>query len=132
MADKITILIIDDEIISRYTLGALLESEERTLVFAEDGLQGLAKAKSMIPDLILLDVMMPGVNGFEVCRRIREDPSLAEVPIVMVTGFNDDAARSKCFEKGANEVICKPFDRDILQKQVDNFVHGKSDKKPRS
>ncbi|OQW91819.1 MAG: hypothetical protein BWK79_16055 [Beggiatoa sp. IS2] len=126
MADKITILIIDDEIISRYTIEALLESEGHTLVFAESGLQGLEKAQAMIPDLVFLDVMMPGMNGFEVCRRIRAHPQLAQVPIVMVTAWDDSTARSRCLEIGANAVICKPFNRAILQEQVDILVQAKS------
>lgn len=121
--NRITILIVDDEIVSRYTMEALLESEKYTLVFAEDGLQGLEKAEAMIPDLILLDVMMPGMNGFEVCRRLRANPRLANLPVVMVTAWDDPTARSRCLEMGANDVICKPFNRADLHKQVNNLVH---------
>ncbi|OQW90694.1 MAG: hypothetical protein BWK79_19100 [Beggiatoa sp. IS2] len=128
MADhKITILIVDDEIVSRYTMEALLESEEYTLVFAEDGLQGLEKAEAMIPDLILLDVMMPGMNGFEVCRRLRANPRLANLPVVMVTAWDDPTARSRCLEIGANGVICKPFNRADLHKQIDILAHSRRD-----
>ncbi len=125
--NKITILIVDDEIVSRYTMEALLESEEYTLVFAEDGLQGLEKAEAMIPDLILLDVMMPGINGFEVCRRIRANPRLANLPVVMVTAWDDPTARSRCLEMGANDVICKPFNRGVLHKQIDKLTHSRRD-----
>jgi len=124
MADKITILIVDDEIISRYTLGALLDSDNYTLVFAENGIQGLEKAEILKPDLILLDVMMPGINGFEVCRRLRANPKLAELPVVMITAWDDPTARTRCLEIGANDVICKPFLGEELSQLVNRFTHS--------
>lgn len=127
MADKITILVVDDEIVSRYTIEALLESEDYTLVFAENGMQGLEKAAAITPDLILLDVMMPGMTGFEVCRRLRATARLAKIPVVMVTAWDDPTARLRCLEAGANEVICKPFNRADLYAQVAHLVQPKSD-----
>jgi CheY-like chemotaxis protein len=122
MTEKITILIIDDEIISRYTIEALLELESYTLLFAENGKQGLEKAEVMVPDLILLDVMMPGMNGFEVCRRLRENPQLSLLPVVMVTAWDDPVARQRCLEIGATEVICKPFTRNELQALINKLI----------
>lgn len=116
--DKITILIVDDEIVSRYTMEALLESENHTLVFAENGEQGLQKAETLQPDLVLLDVMMPGMNGFEVCRRLRANPKFQELPVVMVTAWDEPTARTRCLEIGANDVICKPFNRADLHSRV--------------
>ncbi|MDY6994391.1 MAG: response regulator, partial [Pseudomonadota bacterium] len=69
-------------------------------------------------DLVLLDVMMPGMNGFEVCRRLRTHPRLTQLPVVMVTAWDDPTARSRCLEMGANEVICKPFNRNELHQLV--------------
>ena len=126
MTDKPTILIVDDEIVSRYTLGALLE-EDYTLVFAEDGAQGLEKAETIIPDLILLDVMMPGMNGFEVCRRLRAHPLLANLPVAMITAWDDPTARSRCLEIGADEVICKPFNRASLDTLIHNLIKPTND-----
>lgn len=122
MADKITILIIDDEIVSRYTLEALLEDENHTLVFAENGQQGLDKAETLTPNLILLDVMMPGMNGFEVCKRLRANPQLTNIPVIMVTAWDDATARARCLEMGANEVICKPFNRADLWKHLNRLI----------
>jgi CheY-like chemotaxis protein len=124
MSDKTTILIVDDEIVSRYTIEALLESEDYTLVFAENGEQGLEKAELLTPHLILLDVMMPGINGFEVCRRLRANPQLASLPVVMVTAWDDPTARSRCLEIGANEVICKPFNRKDLHMVISKLIHS--------
>jgi CheY-like chemotaxis protein len=120
--NKITILIVDDEIVSRYTMEALLESENVTLVFAENGVQGLEKAEAMKPDLILLDVMMPGMNGFEVCRRLRANPRMANLPVVMVTAWDDPTARLRCLEIGATDVVCKPFKRDDLHNLVNTLT----------
>ncbi|OUD11738.1 response regulator [Thioflexithrix psekupsensis] len=123
-SEKITILIIDDEIVSRATLEALLECPEYALVLAETGSQGLEKATTLTPDLILLDVMMPGMNGFEVCRRLRADPNpkLAKLPVIVITAWNDATARARCLEIGANEVICKPFERDDLHRRVRHLL----------
>lgn len=128
MSDKTTILIVDDEIVSRYTIEALLESEDYTLVFAEDGEQGLEKAELLTPHLILLDVMMPGINGFEVCRRLRANPQLANLPVVMVTAWDDPTARSRCLEIGANEVICKPFNRKDLHMVISKLIRFHANK----
>ncbi|MEZ5673098.1 MAG: response regulator [Thiotrichaceae bacterium] len=94
--NKSTILIIDDEIVSRYTIEALLESDNYTLVFAENGMQGLEKAQVMQPDLILLDVMMPGMNGFAVCRKLRADARFINTPVIMITAWDDETARQRC------------------------------------
>lgn len=120
--NKSTILIIDDEIVSRYTIEALLESEHYTLVFAENGVQGLEKAQAMPPDLILLDVMMPGMNGFAVCRKLRADQRFIKTPVIMITAWDDDTARQRCLDVGANDVICKPFHRGELHHKVENFI----------
>ncbi len=123
MTEKITILIIDDEIVSRYTIEALLESENYTLLFAENGKQGLEKAEVMVPDLVLLDVMMPGMNGFEVCRHLRANPQLCLLPVVMVTAWDDPVARQRCLDIGATEVICKPFSRDELHTLINQLTN---------
>jgi len=124
MSDKITILAIDDEIVSRHTLEALLEADNHTLIFAENGIQGLEKAEAMRPDVIVLDVMMPGMNGFEVCRRLRAMPALQTLPVIMVTAWDDPTARMRCLEVGANEVVCKPLKRDELHMLIHELTHA--------
>ncbi|RKZ89949.1 MAG: hypothetical protein DRR19_10945 [Candidatus Parabeggiatoa sp. nov. 1] len=124
MNDKITILVIDDEIVSRYTIEATLESEDYTLVSAENGKQALEKIEVIMPDLVLLDVMMPGMNGFEVCRRLRTYPHLANLPIIMVTAWDEPVARARCLEMGATEVICKPFNHNELNAIVSKFTQS--------
>lgn len=118
MADKSTILIVDDEIVSRYTVEALLSSEGYNLVFAECGEDALEKATELVPDLMLLDVMMPGMDGFEVCSRLRANPRLAELPVVMVTALDDRESRLRGLQVGADDFMSKPFDRAELRARI--------------
>ncbi|MDM8563671.1 diguanylate cyclase [Candidatus Marithioploca araucensis] len=118
MPEKSTILIVDDELVSRYTVEVLLTSEGYDLIFAENGREALEQAVEIIPDLMLLDVMMPGMDGFEVCRRLRADPRLAELPIVMVTALDDRDSRLRGIEVGADDFMSKPFDRAELRARI--------------
>jgi len=113
-----TILIIDDEPAARASVEALLFSGGYRLEFAQDGAQGLAMAVELFPDLILLDVMMPGMDGYEVCRRLRADPILADVPVVMITALDDHEARMQGIQAGADDFITKPYDKTELRTRV--------------
>jgi len=115
MTHPSTILIVDDESSARETLEALLFREGYHLVYAVSGPEALQKAVELIPDLILLDVMMPGMDGFEVCRRLRADPRLAEAPVIMVTALDDRDSRIQGIEAGADDFVSKPFDRAELR-----------------
>jgi two-component system cell cycle response regulator len=117
-----TILIVDDEPVGRDTLEALLVAQGYELAFAGDGLEALAKAQSLTPDLVLLDVMMPDMDGFEVCRRLRADPLLAEVPVIMVTALDDRDSRLQGIEAGADDFVTKPYDRVELRARVQTTV----------
>jgi signal transduction histidine kinase len=113
-----TILIVDDSPSARETLVALLESENYQLHLAEDGFQALQMLGTLQPDLILLDVMMPGLDGFEVCRRIRSTPRLAEVPIIILTALDDRESLLQGIESGADDFLHKPVDRQELIARV--------------
>ena len=118
MESRNTILIIDDEPVAREALEALLAAEGYQLEFATSGSLGLARAAELYPDIILLDVMMPGIDGFEVCRRLRGDPVLAEVPVVMITALDDQDSRLRGIDAGADDFISKPFDKFELRARV--------------
>ena len=113
-----TILIVDDEPAGRETLESILEPEGYYLVLAENGYQAIEQAKAIQPDVILLDVMMPGMNGFEVCRRIRSEKELAEVPILFLTALDDRQSLLNGLEAGADDFISKPFDRYELRARL--------------
>lgn len=116
--DYNTVLIVDDEELGRETLEDLLVTQGFHLIFASNGPEALEKAAKFTPDIILLDVMMPGMNGFEVCQRLRADPALAEVPIILVTALEDRKSRLQGIEAGADDFISKPFDRLELRARV--------------
>jgi putative two-component system response regulator len=104
------ILIIDDEPIAREALDGLLSGEPYHLHFAENGFEGLAKAVSLQPDVILLDVMMPKIDGFEVCRQIRATSDINTIPILLITALDDRFSRLSGLRAGADDFITKPFD----------------------
>src|SRR5437762_2867893 len=118
MSQVNTILIVDDDPYGRETLAALLGSQGYQLLFAGSGSDALTQAAAQPPDLILLDVMMPKMDGFEVCRRLRADPRLGEVPVIMLTALDDRESRLQGIESGADDFLSKPFDRIELRSRV--------------
>jgi len=124
-----TILVIDDEMITRMTLAALLEKPNFQVEMAEDGIQGLKLARQIVPDVILLDVMMPHMDGFETCKHIRSDPKIGEVPIIMITALDERDMMLKGLEAGADDFLSKPFDSLELEirlrtlMRVDRYRH---------
>ena len=118
MQTKSIILIVDDTETGREILEALLYSPAYQLAFASNGPEALQQAKELTPDLILLDVMMPGMDGFEVCRRLRADPRLADIPIILVTALDDRQSRLQGIEAGADDFVTKPFDHAELRARV--------------
>ena len=104
-----TILIVDDNLGARRSIEALLAHEDYRLLLAASGLEALEIIATEQPDLILLDVMMPGMNGFEVCETIRAHPALAEVPILMLTALDDEESTIRGIEAGADDFLSKPI-----------------------
>jgi putative two-component system response regulator len=113
-----TVLIVDDEYSGRETLQSVLEGEGYNLIMAENGPQAIEKAKAYQPDVILLDVMMPGMTGFEVCERIRSDAQVAEIPIIILTALDDRESLLAGLKAGADDFISKPFDRFELRARL--------------
>lgn len=102
------ILVVEDDLESLKLIGLMLQSRGYQIVAAQSGLQALAKAASESPDLVLLDVMMPGMDGYEVARRLRTDPRTAAIPIVMLTARGQVTDKVAGFEAGADEYLIKP------------------------
>jgi len=113
-----TILIVDDEISGLHTLESILDGQGYQIVMAQSGPEALEKTRALLPDVILLDVMMPGMDGFEVCRSIRNDPLLAEIPIIMLTALDDRKSLLIGLESGADDYITKPYDRYELRARL--------------
>ncbi len=123
MEPRETILIADGDPLVREMLKALLFSQGYTLVFASSGPETLTKVEEITPDLILLDVMMPCMDGFEVCERVRATPHLAGLPIIMITPFDDSASRLRGLEVGVDDFITKPFDIIQLRARIRTITH---------
>lgn len=118
MKNASTILIVDDQESSRQVLRGLLINDGYNLAFATNGEEALRQAEELMPDLILLDVMMPGMNGFEVCQKLRLDPKLSEILIIMVTALDDKRSRLRGLEVGADDFVNKPVDAAELKARV--------------
>jgi len=112
------ILLVDDQEMNLATLEAILSSGEYELHTAGDGYAALDAAARHRPDLILLDIMMPELDGYAVCRQIRATPALASIPVVMVTALNDQASRLKGIQAGADDFISKPIPMEELRARV--------------
>lgn len=104
------ILIADDSAVARMVLSNELAAQGHEIVAATDGLEALAQARAQLPEVILLDVEMPGLDGFEVLAALRADPALADIPVVFLTGIDDSATAARGLAAGAHDYLRKPFE----------------------
>ena len=119
------ILVVDDVAASARMLSAKLIAEYYDVLVAEDGPSAIRMAQENDPDVVLLDVMMPGMDGFEVCRRLKGDPRTAPIPVVMVTALTDLPDRVRGLESGADDFLAKPVDDTALLARVNSMVRLK-------
>jgi CheY-like chemotaxis protein len=123
------ILLVDDEPDIRYLTRRMLEKVGHSVVEAENGEMALRTLqKEDKPDLILLDVRMPGLNGWEVCRRIKSDDKTKSIPVVMFTVRTSEEDMQKSVDYGAEAHINKPFDKDELLKLVEKMLRRNVEK----
>ncbi|MEA5468027.1 response regulator [Spirulina sp. 06S082] len=113
-----TILVIDDQKAIRTQIVAILRSEQYKILNAENGEAGIELAIQKQPDLILCDVIMPKVNGYEVLDRLRENPKTATIPFIFMTGLSDKESNRKGMELGADDYLLKPFTADELLQAI--------------
>ena len=118
MRQPALILIADDNEANRDILARRLEVHGYNLIMASDGEQALAAARSMLPDLILLDIMMPKLDGLEVCRQLKTDKSLPFIPIILVTALTDSKEIVAGLDAGGDEYVTKPIDQAALVARV--------------
>ena len=119
------VLVVDDDVRNRKLLHSILETQGHAVALAEDGPQALDMALSTDPHVILLDVIMPKMDGFEVCRRIKSDDRTASVPVLIITAMTERADRMTGIAAGADDFLTKPIDREELVLRVRNAVYGK-------
>jgi CheY-like chemotaxis protein len=121
---KRRVLIVEDEADTRTALGEFLERSGYLAAEAADGLAGLAQAESWLPHAILLDVRMPGLDGYEVCRRLKANPATKPIPVIVVTAVQDDALNRLAYEVGAMACILKPFRLEALLTIIETAIAG--------
>ena len=122
---KHRILIVDDNAANRELLEAHLLGLDCELDFAEDGEQTLERVAAAQPDLILLDVMMPRLSGFEVCKQLKGNPETSNIMVLMVTALNELGDIERAVEAGTNDFLSKPVSRVELLKRVENMLQLK-------
>jgi len=122
---KPKILVVDDEEKNLKLLSIILQSGNYDIQTATNGREALEKTREYSPDLILLDVMMPEMDGFETCRRLREDPDTRFIPVVMVTALGDQESRNRGLDAGADDFLTKPVDRTEVLIRAKNLLRVK-------
>ena len=124
-AAKGRVLVVDDERFNRLLLHSLLQGAGYQVAVAENGESALQQIGANNPDVILLDVVMPGLDGYTVCRRIKEDPTTSHLPVLIVTALNDREARLQGIGAGASDFLSKPIDHQEVLLRVHNAVYAK-------
>lgn len=117
-----TILLVDDEKINLITLQALLQKQGYSVVTASNSKKGLHIARTVKPSLILLDVMMPGDDGFEVCKKLKHDPVTISIPVIFITSLTDHENKIKGLSVGGLDYISKPFQKEEVLMRVKNIL----------
>jgi CheY-like chemotaxis protein len=119
-----TILVIEDYSDTRELLSVLLRRQGYSVIEAEDGVEGLLKAGWVYPDLILMDLSLPEMDGVEVARRIHAQAKLSRIPIFVVSAYLTEAVKSDVRAVGCVEVFAKPFDAGVLVKKITATLNG--------
>ena len=116
------ILIVDDDHLITSLMYSLVTLDQHEAIIVNDSTEALSVAKSTDPDLITLDLMMPGLSGYDVCQLLRADPKFKKTPIIIISAKEDSQSKEKAFALGANEYITKPFDIDHFLKTIQKLL----------
>ncbi len=122
-SDESKVLLVDDNVTNLGVIGECLRFEGLKVLFATDGDTALKIARLASPQLILLDVMMPGIDGFETCRRLKENPDTNHIPIIFMTALYSDEDKVKGFDVGAVDYITKPIQQGELLARVTTHLN---------
>ena len=118
MKDQASVLVADDDPVTRLMLTGSLERNGHQVTTAEDGSQALDLVRTMAVDVILLDVVMPQMDGYAVLEQLKADPDLRHIPVVMVTSVDDVDSAVRCIELGADDYLSKPIDPVLLTARI--------------
>ncbi len=116
------ILIVDDSTTQLSGISKMLSKKGHEVITAEDGVQGVEKATSEMPDLILMDVVMPNLNGFQATRQITKNPATKHIPVIMLTGKDAETDKVWAERQGASDYLTKPPDESDLLSKIDAFL----------
>jgi twitching motility two-component system response regulator PilH len=119
-----TVLVVEDSVAQREMITDLLRGSGLTVTVASDGVEALEKIQGQRPDLVVLDIVMPRMNGYEVCRRLKADPKTQHVPIVMCSSKGEEFDRYWGMKQGADAYIAKPFQPTELVGTVKQLLRG--------
>ena len=122
MSSKSKILIVDDDPDALETMAAILETRDYQVLTALSGLEGINKAVKEKPDLIMMDVMMPELDGFATCKMIKENEEIKDIPVILLTGKELVGVMEKGFAAGAKEFMIKPIDWDRLFLKIKKLI----------
>ena len=121
-----TVLVVDDSVTVRKVTSRFLEREGYQVLTAKDGTDALRVMQDHVPDVMLLDIEMPRMDGFEVAKNVRSSSQLKDVPIIMITSRTGDKHREHALSLGVNMYMGKPFQEDILLKNIHTILNGES------
>jgi two-component system alkaline phosphatase synthesis response regulator PhoP len=124
------ILVIEDDASVSYLLRMVLERADHEVLVADDASRGLAMAQRRAPDIILLDIMMPLMDGFAVLEALREDERTDAIPVLVVTAVAKESVEERCLRLGARAFIRKPFDPDVLVETVRELLAAPLEHRP--
>jgi len=122
MSQKMKVLIVDDEELNVDYLEQRLEDLEYQIITASDGQKALDKIKSDQPDLILLDLMMPVLDGFAVLSQVKADPGLRDIPVIIISADHDSKSIVRGIKQGADDYLTKPVNAELLVKKVKEYL----------
>ncbi len=120
--NKALILYIEDNYDNRKLVSRVLQSEGYTVCGVEDGPAGLAFVQKKLPDLILIDLQLPGIDGYDVTRKLRQLDGLKKIPIVALSAYVLQEDKDRCFAAGCNGFINKPIDVDLITKEIETYL----------
>jgi CheY-like chemotaxis protein len=117
-----TILIVDDNEMNLTLISKILGLDGYKVMLASNGMEAIQTVVQNMPDLAVLDVMMPDMNGFELCRKLRQPPLNATLPIVLLTALNSDTEKQQALDAGADDIWSKPFDMELFRLRIGELL----------
>lgn len=122
MGESKKILVVEDDLVTQRMLSARLEITGYDVITASDGEEALNKARKENPDLLILDLMLPKMTGYEVCRMLKFDDKYKKIPIIILSSLDQQDEREKAVKAGADTYVIKPFDLELLLVKIKDFI----------